>query len=92
MAIFGEIDSKEVGKLASSLGAGRNKKEDTIDPSVGIVLNKKVGDKVNLGDTLGYVHANCQEKCEEVKTLLDSVIKISPNEVKKEKVILEIIK
>mgnify|MGYP001069702198 CR=1 FL=1 len=47
LAISGEINSKEIGKLASYLGAGRNKKEDVIDPSVGIVLNKKVGDKVN---------------------------------------------
>jgi len=48
MATSGEMNSKEVGKLASILGAGRNKKEDTIDPSVGIVLAKKVGDKVNI--------------------------------------------
>ena len=41
-----EINSKEIGKLAGMLGAGREKKEDKIDPAVGIVLNKKMAEKV----------------------------------------------
>lgn len=40
------------------LGAGRRTKEDAIDHAVGIVLNKKDGDKVQMGDVLAYVHTN----------------------------------
>jgi glutamyl-tRNA synthetase len=46
------INALNIGKLSCSLGAGRINKEDEIDHSVGIVLNKLVGDKVNVGDTL----------------------------------------
>ena len=44
------IDALEIGESAMRLGAGRATKEDIIDPSAGIVLSKKVGDKVNIGD------------------------------------------
>ena len=46
------INALNIGKLSCSLGAGRINKEDLIDHSVGIVLNKLVGDKVSVGDTL----------------------------------------
>ena len=46
------IKALNIGKLSCSLGAGRINKEDTIDYGVGIVLNKQVGDLVNIGDTL----------------------------------------
>ena len=85
-----EIDSKEVGKLTSSLGAGRIKKEDKIDFCVGIVLNKKVADKVEKNDILAYIHANQKDKMEEAKNRLIQIIKIEEQENKKEKVILEI--
>lgn len=54
------IDALGIGKLSLSLGAGRESKEDKIDYTVGIVLNKLVGDKVNVGDTLMtlYIHNN----------------------------------
>lgn len=53
-----ELKAMELGTLAMRLGAGRMVKEDTIDPSVGIVLNKKDGDMVKKGDILAYVHVN----------------------------------
>lgn len=86
-----EIDAKEVGKLACYLGAGRIRKEDKIDSSVGIVLNKKVGDKVTKNEILAYIHANSKEKLEEVKVNLGDIIKTNNKYVDKEKVILEII-
>ena len=50
------LPGQPIGELSMALGAGRMNAEDTIDYSVGIVLNKKVGDYVNEGDTLAYVH------------------------------------
>lgn len=46
------INALKTGELSVSLGAGRRKKEDEIDYGVGIVLDKIVGDTVNIGDTL----------------------------------------
>lgn len=46
------INALNIGKLSCSLGAGRVSKEDSIDYSVGIVLNKLVDDEVKVGDTL----------------------------------------
>lgn len=53
-----ELHALQLGTLAMQLGAGRRTKEDTIDHAVGIVLNKKDGDEVNVGDVLAYVHTN----------------------------------
>ena len=50
--IVNTINALNIGKLSCSLGAGRLSKEDSIDYSVGIVLNKLVGDEVKKGDTL----------------------------------------
>lgn len=52
------IDAKILGIVVMKLGGGRATKNDIIDHSVGIILNKKVGDKCNEGDILAYLHAN----------------------------------
>ena len=53
-----QIESENMGVAASILGAGRETKESEIDLAVGIVLEKKVGDKVETGDTLAVIHSN----------------------------------
>lgn len=62
------IVALEIGESAMRLGAGRETFDDVIDMSAGIVLNKKVGDKVNKGETLCVVHTN-KENFEDI--LLD---------------------
>lgn len=52
------INALEVGVGSMLLGGGRETMKDVIDPSVGIVLNKKIEDYVNAGDILAYVHSN----------------------------------
>jgi pyrimidine-nucleoside phosphorylase len=52
------IDALAVGVLCVDLGAGRTRKEDTIDPSAGAVLLKKTGDRVGKGETLAVLHAD----------------------------------
>ena len=54
--IIKKIDALEVGKLALSLGTGKETLDDTIDHSVGIYLNKLVGDKVKKGDVLATIY------------------------------------
>ncbi len=56
--ILEKIDALELGKLSVDLGAGRKSKEDEIDYSVGIKLNKTVGDIINKGDVLCTLYYN----------------------------------
>ena len=65
-----KIDALSIGIAAMKLGAGRATKEDTIAMGVGVVLNKKVGEAINQGDVLAYVHTNqadSQEAIEYIK-------------------------
>ena len=65
-----KIDALSIGIAAMKVGAGRATKEDTIDMGVGVVLNKKVGEAINQGDVLAYVHTNqadSQEAIEYIK-------------------------
>ena len=52
------LNALNIGKAARILGAGRNKKEDDIDPLVGVVLNCKVGDRVTKDTPVAYLHVN----------------------------------
>ncbi len=52
------IDTNDLGMLVVYLGGGRLKKTDKIDPGVGLVIHKKVGDYVHRGEPLVTVHAN----------------------------------
>jgi len=53
-----KIDAKIIGEVSMKLGAGRITKDDTIDHTVGIVLNKVVGDIVNPGEVLCTLYVN----------------------------------
>lgn len=72
----------EIGTAAMWLGAGRATKESTIDMAVGLVLNKKVGDKVQTGDSLVTIHANDQSQLQKVKEKLYNAILITEEQVK----------
>ncbi len=72
-----KIDAKEIGKVACRLGAGRIRKEDEIDKSVGIVLNKKVGDIVKKGDIISFIHANDYKKMIIAKEEIENIFEIS---------------
>ena len=76
--------------MAGFLGAGREKKEQDIDATVGIVLAKKVGYKVNQKDVLAYVHANDVQKLQKAKEKLKDIIKISQDNVLRENTIWEV--
>ena len=67
------LKAEEIGKLSVSLGAGRIKKEDKIESSVGIVLNKKIGDNVKKGDIVAYIHANDENKAKEAVKKLEEI-------------------
>ncbi len=71
-----EVNAEEVGKLACMLGAGRIRKEDEIDYSAGIFVNKKVGDYVEIKEPLAFIYTNKEDKIEEAKEKILKIWKI----------------
>jgi len=82
-----EMDAERIGECALRLGAGRETMDSRIDLSAGIVLNKKVGDKVYKGETLAYLHSNDLNKAQEVENEIKDVIKVGNEEVSDKKLI-----
>lgn len=84
------IDALAIGHASMYLGGGRAKMDDKIDHAVGIVLNKKVGDHVEKGEILAYIHANKEDVSLETKCVFDAYAigdtKIQP------KLILKVVK
>ncbi|MCD8789768.1 MULTISPECIES: pyrimidine-nucleoside phosphorylase [Mammaliicoccus] len=75
------IVADEIGVASMLLGAGRATKDDIIDLAVGLVLNKKVGDKVEAGESLVTIYAN-QEDVKDVEAKILENITISDEQVK----------
>lgn len=70
------IDSRTVGESAVLLGAGREKKSDTIDYGSGIVLLKKTCDKVSIGDTIAVLYAETEKRLKNAEKLFNTSYKI----------------
>jgi len=84
------IDALAIGNASMMLGGGRLKLSDKIDHAVGIVLNKKVGDKINSGDVIATVHANTTDN-KAVDEMILNAFEVSSNHIEP-KLILDIIK
>jgi pyrimidine-nucleoside phosphorylase/thymidine phosphorylase len=70
------IECERMGMAGVVLGGGRVTKEDAIDPAVGMVLHKKVGDAVSAGESLCTVHYNCATRFAEAKTMIAAAYSI----------------
>jgi pyrimidine-nucleoside phosphorylase len=73
------IRCEQVGIAGMMLGGGREKMEDSIDPAVGLILEKKVGDSVKDGETLCTVRYNSDGLLREVLALLSESFEIGPS-------------
>ncbi len=80
----GHIEAEDVGLVSMQLGGGRATKESAIDLAVGVVLHKKVGDRVEPGESLGTIHASDETKAAEAAELLKSCYTISDGPVRRE--------
>ena len=87
-----KINSQNIGIIAMELGAGRATKEDKIDLAVGIVLNKKRNDSVNIGDVIAYIHSNNENKIEKAKKDILMNYVISSENTNKIPLVYDIIK
>ncbi len=85
------LNAEYIGKLSLFLGAGRIRKEDDIDKAVGIVLEKKVGDRVDTGDVLAYIHSNDEKKVKEAVEQLKEIYVIGTEKAETKKAIIKII-
>lgn len=66
------IDTIQMGEVAMHLGAGRAKKEDSIDPSAGIIVFKKPGDHIKVGEKIADLYTNHESYENEVEDLINS--------------------
>ncbi len=69
-----KVDAEKIGKSAMILGAGREKKEDSIDYRAGIILNKKTGDSVKKGELIATFYSSDRKKCIEAKEMFNQAI------------------
>jgi pyrimidine-nucleoside phosphorylase len=72
------IACEQVGTACVILGGGRERKEDSVDPAVGIVVHKKIGDKVAAGESLCTIHCHSDAQAARAKTLLEESYQIAP--------------
>ncbi len=70
---------EQLGIACVVLGGGRERKEDAIDPAVGLVFHKKVGDPVKQGDRLCTIHYNSEARLEEARRLVEQSYRIEPS-------------
>lgn len=88
---IGKVDALKIAKACKILGAGRDRKEDTIDYAVGIVLNKKIGHSIKAGEPLAYIHANSEELLNKAIEIAGPAFEISEANVQPTDLVLEII-
>ena len=75
------IHAEAVGLVSMKLGGGRATKEDVIDPAVGVVLHKKLGDSVTVGEPLAAIHAQSERQAAEAAELLRNCFEFSRSQV-----------
>lgn len=85
------IDALMIGEAAMNLGAGRAKIGDIIDHSVGVILRKKVGDKVVKGDVIATIYAN-EKGIEVASNMIIDAYTMSKDEVNTRSVILKVVR
>ena len=85
------IDAEIVGSVSRYLGAGRVNKEDDIDYTAGILLNKKSGDYVEVGEALAYINTNDEAKTKGALINLVKAFEITNRKVSKNKTVIEIL-
>lgn len=85
------IDAELIGQASAMIGAGRNTKEDLIDPAVGVILEVKVGQKIDGGSILCRIYYTADEHLEEAAGLVEDAFKISQQPVEERDLILEVV-
>jgi len=85
------IDAELIGQASSMIGAGRATKDDSIDPAVGVILEVKVGQKIDAGGILCRIYHTSDEHLADASELLEDAFKISNQAVEERDLILEVV-
>ena len=85
------MQCEQIGTACVILGGGREKKEDSVDPAVGIVLHKKVGDRVDAGEALATIHYNDDAQAARARQLIEASCVVTDSAPQKKPLIHRII-
>jgi pyrimidine-nucleoside phosphorylase len=85
------IDAQDIGIASNMIGAGRDKKEDAIDPAVGIILEVKSGEKVDAGSVLCRLYYTKEDHVEEAADMVEDAFHISSQKPEERELILEVV-
>jgi thymidine phosphorylase len=66
------MQCEQIGTACVILGGGRERKEDSVDPAVGIVLQKKVGDRVAVGESIATIYYNAEAQAARAQQLIEA--------------------
>jgi pyrimidine-nucleoside phosphorylase len=85
------IMAEDIGRASQMMGAGRARKEDVIDPAVGVILEVKVGEKVEAGSVLCRLYYTGEENLDESAELVEDAFRISGARPEERELILEVV-
>jgi pyrimidine-nucleoside phosphorylase len=85
------IDAQYIGQASNMIGAGRDTKEDVINPAVGVILEVKVGHKVDAGAVLCRLYYTDEEHVEEAAQIVEDAFRISGTAPEERELILEVV-
>jgi pyrimidine-nucleoside phosphorylase/thymidine phosphorylase len=85
------IMAEDIGRASQMMGAGRARKEDLIDPAVGVILEVKAGEKVDAGSVLCRLYYTGEENLDEAADLVEDAFRISGVRPEERELILEVV-
>jgi len=85
------IQAEDIGRASQMMGAGRLRKEDPIDPAVGVILEVKAGEKVEAGSVLCRLYYTGDENLDEASELVEDAFRISGVRPEERELILEVV-
>jgi pyrimidine-nucleoside phosphorylase len=83
------IDAEYIGLASTMIGAGRDTKEEGIDPAVGIILEAKIGQKIDAGTVLCRIYYTGEERLEDAAQMVEDAFRISQSPPDERSLILE---
>jgi pyrimidine-nucleoside phosphorylase len=85
------INAGDIGRASTLMGAGRSRKDDSIDPAVGVILEVKVGEKIDAGSVLCRLYYTSEEHVEEANEMVEGAFRISSQKAEERALILEVV-
>lgn len=85
------IDAEDIGRAAMMIGAGRDRKDDAIDPAVGVILEVKTGTRVEAGSILCRIYHTREDNLDEAAEIVEDAFRISANAPEQRELILEVV-